>query len=60
MVTINSAAADLLNDKLEELRTELRKDAEDLCTDLSKTALPPLRAVNHSILLIESHKVYRF
>ena len=60
MVTINSAAADLLNDKLEKLRAELRKDAEDLCTDPSKTALPPLRDVNHTIPLIERKKVYRF
>ena len=37
VVTINSAAADLLDDGLDKLRAELRKEAEDLCTDTSKT-----------------------
>lgn len=60
VVTIKSAAAELLNDKLDGLRDELRKEADDLCTDTSKTALPPLRAVNHTIPLIDEHKVYRF
>ena len=60
VITINSAAADLLNDGLDKLRTELSLEAEDLCTDTSKTALPPMRAVNHTIPLIDEHKVYRF
>ena len=60
VITINSAAADILNDKLDKLRVRLRREAEDLCTDTSKTALPPLRAVNHTIPLIDEHKVYRF
>ena len=60
VVTINSAAPDLLNNKLDGLRTELRKEAEDLCTDTSKTALPPLRAINHTIPLVDEHKIYCF
>ena len=60
VVTIKSAAADLLDDKLDGLRMELKKEVEDLCTDTSKTALPPLRAVNHTIPLVDKHKVYRF
>jgi hypothetical protein len=60
VITVHSAAAELLNEGLEKLRTELRQEAEDLCTDTSKTALPPLRVVNHTIPLIEEHKVYRF
>ena len=60
MITISSAAADLLNDGLDKLRTELRKEAEDLCPDTSKAALPPMRAVNHTIPLIDEHKVYHF
>jgi transposase InsO family protein len=60
VITISSAAADLMNDKLDGLRNELRRSAEDLCTDTSKTTLPPLRAVNHTIPLIDEHKVYHF
>lgn len=60
VVTIKSATADLLDNKLDRLRMELRKEAEDLCADTSKTALPPLRAVNHTIPLIDEHKVYCF
>jgi len=60
VMTIGSAAADLLNNRLTELRVELKKDAEDLCTDPSKTTLPPFRAVNHTIPLIEECKIYKF
>jgi len=60
VITINSAAADLFDNGLDELRKQLRKEADDLCPDTSKTALPPLRAVNHTIPLIEPNKVYRF
>ena len=60
VITITSAAADLLDNGLENLRKQLRKEANDLCPDTSKTALPPMRAVNHTIPLIEPNKVYRF
>ena len=50
VITISSAAADLLDNGIEELRNQLRTEANDLCPDTSKTALPPLRAVNHTIL----------
>jgi hypothetical protein len=59
VVIINSAAADLLDNRLDKLRTELRKEVEDLCPDTSKTDLPPFRAVNHTIPLIDGHKIYR-
>ena len=60
VVTINSAAAELLDDGIEGLREQLRREADDLCPDTSRTSLPPLRAVNHTIPLIEPNKVYRF
>ena len=60
VTTINSAAADLLNKGLNEIRKELRQEAEDLCPDTSRTALPPMRAVNHAIPLIDEKKIYRF
>jgi len=60
VMTIKSAAADLLDEGLETLRIRLRKEAEDLCPDTSKTELPPIRAVNHTIPLIDESKIYRF
>ena len=58
--TITSAAADLLNQGLDELRKQLRQEANDLCPDTSRTALPPLRDVNHRIPLIDEKKIYHF
>ena len=60
VITLTSAATDLLDNKPAGLRAELRKEAEDLCADPSKTALPPFRAINHTISLIEERKVYKF
>jgi hypothetical protein len=60
VITISSAAADLLDNGIEKLRKQLRDEAEDLCPDTSKTALPPMRAVNHTIPLIEPAKIYHF
>ena len=58
MITL--AAADLLDKGLNDIRRELRQEAEDLCPETSKTALPPMRAVNHLIPLIDEKKIYRF
>jgi hypothetical protein len=60
VTTISSAAADVLDSELDTLRKQLRREADDLCPDTSKTALPPLRAVNHSIPLIDEQRIYRF
>lgn len=60
VVTINSATADLLDNRLAKLRKELRAEADDLCPDTKKTALPPTRAVNHTIPLIDPEKIYKF
>jgi len=60
VTTTSSAAADLLENGLDELRKQLRREAEDLCPDTSRTALPPLRAVNHTIPSIDVNEVYRF
>ncbi|KZT21630.1 hypothetical protein NEOLEDRAFT_1073350, partial [Neolentinus lepideus HHB14362 ss-1] len=56
--TLSSLAADLLEDHLEILRRELQDYARDICKEASETPLPPLRAVNHSIPLIDETKVY--
>ena len=60
VITVCLAAADLFDDGIDKLQKQLRKEADDLCPDTLKTALPPLRAVNHTILLIELNKVYKF
>ncbi|KAF9535924.1 hypothetical protein CPC08DRAFT_609171, partial [Agrocybe pediades] len=51
-------AIDLANDEIEAAREELRKYAEPLCKDVSETGLPPLRAINHTIPLIDLNKKY--
>lgn len=55
---VKSAAADLYEEELDQLRQELSAEARDLCPDTAKVALPPLRAVNHSIPLINENKIY--
>ncbi|KIL61460.1 hypothetical protein M378DRAFT_187566 [Amanita muscaria Koide BX008] len=57
---ISSAAADIFEDDLEKVRIMLKKEAEDLCPDTATTALPPLRAINHVIPLIDDGKIYRY
>ena len=60
IVTIKSARASLLEDELTKLRSQLKKEAEDLCADPSKKTLPLFRVVNHTIPLMDEWKVYRF
>lgn len=49
--------AELVEDRLEPLREQLRREAVDLCPDTARTALPPLRAVNHTIPLVDEAKI---
>ena len=56
--SISSAAADIVEDDLQKLRDKLAAEAQDLCPDTSKVALPPFRAINHVIPLIDVDKVY--
>jgi hypothetical protein len=58
--SISSAAADVVEDDLQKLRDQLATEARDLCPDTSKVALPPFRAINHTIPLIDVEKVYRY
>ena len=43
---------------IEDAREELRRYAEPLCKEVSETDLPPFRAINHTIPLIDTAKVY--
>ncbi|KAJ2921120.1 hypothetical protein H1R20_g15976, partial [Candolleomyces eurysporus] len=44
--------------EVDEARTLLQKMAEPLCKDLDEIPLPPLRAINHTVPLIDEKKVY--
>ena len=58
IAVISLAAADLFKDELSWLREDLGCDAADLCQDGARTELPLLRAVNHTIPVIDENKVY--
>ncbi|KAG8908260.1 hypothetical protein FRB99_008325, partial [Tulasnella sp. 403] len=50
--------ADIVEDKLHEIREMLKSEAQDLCKSVLETDLPPFRAVNHTIPLVDEDKVY--
>ncbi|EJF55667.1 hypothetical protein DICSQDRAFT_12111, partial [Dichomitus squalens LYAD-421 SS1] len=58
VAVVSSAAADLLEDELEKIREQLKREAADLCQDGANAELPPLREINHTIPLIDETKVY--
>lgn len=60
VAVIPSKAADILEGQLEILRRQLQEEARDLCKNITETPLPPLRAVNHTIPLIDEGKVYLY
>jgi len=43
---------------IENARAELMSYAEPLCRNVDETELPPLRAINHTIPLIDENKTY--
>lgn len=46
--------------EIERAREELIKYAEPLCKTMDETDLPPFRAINHTIPLIDEKKVYKW
>ena len=44
--------------QIENAREELRQYAEPLCKEVNETGLPPFRAINHTIPLIDESKTY--
>lgn len=58
MRILQSHAADVLEDQLEAAREELRQYAAPICKEASDSPLPPLRAINHWIPLVDEEKVY--
>ena len=55
---LQSHTAEVLEDRLETARRQLREYAEPICKEASDSPLPPLRAINHRIPLIDESKVY--
>lgn len=58
VAAIPSRATDVLEGELDKIQTQLHQEAKDLCKTVDETDLPPLRAVNHMIPLIDENKVY--
>ena len=44
--------------QIESVREELRQYADPLCREMEETDLPPLRAINHTIPLVDESKTY--
>jgi len=55
---LKSRATEVYEDSLERVCERLRELAQPLCSQAGATALPPLRAINHSIPLIDEGKIY--
>ena len=51
-------AIDVGTDELEQAHEELRQYGEPLCKKMEETDLPPFRAINHTIPLIDENKKY--
>jgi len=58
IATVKSMAAEIKEEEIEKIRQELKEEAQDLCQEALKTGLPPLRAINHRIPLIDEKKIY--
>ncbi|KAF8610062.1 hypothetical protein BDV93DRAFT_430586, partial [Ceratobasidium sp. AG-I] len=59
LLEISSLATDLYEIEIEKCREQLRVGAADLCKSMDQTELPPFRAINHTIPLIDEGKQYR-
>ncbi|KAK0234775.1 hypothetical protein EDD85DRAFT_792776 [Armillaria nabsnona] len=55
---IQSQAMMVSEDALKQVHTELQEYMAPICKTALETPLPPLWAINHTILLIDKHKVY--
>ena len=55
---LESRATEVFEENLQKVRDQLMEEAQPLCSQAGATALPPFRAVNHSIPLIDEAKIY--
>ncbi|KAF8831165.1 hypothetical protein HHX47_DHR1000004 [Lentinula edodes] len=54
---LSSRAMDIYQDRINAVRKELVGYAKPLCRSMAETDLPPLRAINHTIPLIDESKI---
>lgn len=52
------AATLTIDDEVSSARKDLMEYAEPICRNVDETELPPFRAINHSIPLIDESKIY--
>jgi hypothetical protein len=57
---LESRMAEAFEANLDSARQELYDLAKPLCAKASETDLPPFRAINHTILLIDPDRVYKW
>ena len=55
---LESRTTEIYEDNLERVREKLIQLARPLCSQTGVTSLPPLRAINHTIPLIDESKIY--
>ncbi|KAF8752795.1 hypothetical protein RHS01_07224 [Rhizoctonia solani] len=61
ILQINSLSTEIVGTRMAELREMLREEAAEVCKPANGTIpLPPMRAINHRIPLIDKAKQYRF
>ncbi|KAF8666245.1 hypothetical protein RHS04_09699 [Rhizoctonia solani] len=61
ILQINSLSTEIVGTRMAELREMLREEAAEVCKPANGTIpLPPMRAINHRIPLIDKAKRYRF
>ena len=55
---LKSRGTEVYKENLYKVRDQLMEEARPLCSQAGATTLPPFRAINHSILLIDETKFY--
>ncbi|KAL4256242.1 hypothetical protein AB1N83_013628, partial [Pleurotus pulmonarius] len=60
VTTLASRSMQVVEDNLEKAREHLRNYAKPICKRAIDSPLPPLRAINHTIPLIDESKVYHW
>jgi hypothetical protein len=58
VTTLESRVSEVYAEDLDKVRAQLNELAHPLCAKASETSLPPLRAINHTIPLIDEGKIY--
>ena len=57
---ISSKVINTYNQEINKYRQEIKEYTKDLFKDTVKTLLPLMRAINHTIPLIDEDKKYKF